>query len=159
MAMFMNLYLVQHAEAKRKEEDPTRPLSDRGWENIRKIAKYAREHLRLEVEQIVHSGKLRAKQTAKVLAEYLNPPKGVRTDKNLEPLADTEIWKKRLVEASEDIMLVGHLPHLGKLASSLLVGNENSEVIAFRMGCIVCLERDQQRRWTIQWMITLETIP
>ena len=157
--MFMKLYFVQHAESKRKEEDLTRSLSDRGWEDIRKTARYAKEHLRIKVEQIVHSGKLRAKQTAEVLAEFLSPPKGVMTDENLEPLADTEIWKKRLVEASEDIMLVGHLPHLGKLASSLLVGNENSEVIAFRMGCIVCLERDQQRRWTIQWMLTPETIP
>ena len=157
--MFMNLYLVQHAEPKRKEEDPTRPLSGRGWENIRKIAKYAREHLRLEVEQIVHSGKLRAKQTAEVLAEHLNPAKSVMTDENLEPLADPKIWKERLVEATEDIMLVGHLPHLSKLASSLLVGDENKEGVAFRMGGIVCLERDHQRRWTIQWMITPETTP
>lgn len=155
----MNLFLVQHAEPKRKEEDPTRPLSDTGWKNIRRIAEYAREHLRLEVEQIVHSGKLRAKQTAEVLAEHLNLPKGVMTDENLEPLADPKIWKERLAETTEDIMLVGHLPHLSKLVSSLLVDDENREVVAFKMGCIVCLKRDQQRRWTIQWMITPETTP
>lgn len=155
----MNLFLVQHAEPKRKEEDPTRPLSDTGWKNIRRIAEYAREHLRLEVEQIVHSGKLRAKQTAEVLAEHLNLPKGVMTDENLEPLADPKIWKERLAETTEDIMLVGHLPHLSKLVSSLLVDDENREVVAFKMGGIVCLKRDQQRRWTIQWMITPETTP
>lgn len=153
----MRLYLVQHAEPRRKEEDPTRPLSERGWEDIRKMAKYAGEHLRIEVEQIVHSGKLRAKQTAEVLAQHLNPPKGVAADENLEPLADTEIWKKRLVKTTEDIMLVGHLPHLSKLASYLLVDNENKEVVAFRMGAIICLGRDEQHRWTIQWLITPET--
>jgi phosphohistidine phosphatase len=155
----MKLYLVQHAESKRKEEDHTRPLSDRGWKDIRKTANYAKEHLRIKVEQIVHSDKLRAKQTAEVLAEHLNPPKAVIADTNLEPLADPKAWKKRLVETQGDIMLVGHLPHLSKLASYLLAGDENKEVIAFRMGGIVCLERDQQRRWTIHWMITPDTTP
>jgi phosphohistidine phosphatase len=157
--LFMKLYLVQHAESKREEEDHTRSLSDRGWNDIRKTANYAKEHLCIKVEQIVHSGKLRAKQTAEVLAEHLNSPKAVVTDTNLEPLADPKSWKKRLVETTEDIMLVGHLPHLSKLASYLLVGDENKEVIAFRMGGIVCLERDQQHRWTIHWMITPDTTP
>lgn len=155
----MKLYFVQHAESKRKEEDLTRPLSNRGWEDIRKTANYAKEHLRIKVEQIAHSGKLRAKQTAEVLAEHLNPPNGVITDINLEPLADPKAWKERLGETTEDIMLVGHLPHLSRLASYLLADAENKEVIAFKMGGIVCLERDQQRRWTIQWMITPDTTP
>ena len=157
--MFMKLFLVQHAESKHKEEDPTRPLSERGWKDIKKMAKHAEEHLHIDVRQIFHSSKLRAEQTAKVLAEHLNPPEGVTTDRNLEPLADPKAWKKRLVETTEDVMLIGHLPHLSKLASSLLFGNENEEVIAFRMGGIVCLQRDQQYRWTIQWVITPETIP
>lgn len=155
----MKLYFVQHAESKRKEEDHTRSLSDRGWEDIRKTANYAKKHLRIKVEQIVHSGKLRAKQTAEVLAEHLNPPNGVTTDTSLEPLADPKAWKKRLSETKEDIMVVGHLPHLSKLTSYLLADDETKEVIGFKMGGIVCLERDQQRRWTIQWMITPDTTP
>ena len=157
--MFMKLYFVQHAESKRKEEDHTRSLSDRGWEDIRKTANYAKKHLRIKVEQIVHSGKLRAKQTAEVLAEHLNPPNGVTTDTSLEPLADPKAWKKRLSETKEDIMVVGHMPHQSKLTSNLLADDETKEVIGFKMGGIVCLERDQQRRWTIQWMITPDTTP
>lgn len=153
----MKLFLVQHAEPKHKVEDPTRPLSERGWKDIKRMAKYAEEHLHIDVRQISHSGKLRAEQTAKALAERLDPPEGVTTDKNLEPLADPKALKRRLVETTEDVMLVGHLPNLSKLASSLLFGDEN-EVIAFKMGGIVCLHRDQQHRWTIQWIITPETI-
>jgi len=159
MAIFMKLYLVQHAEPKSKEEDPTRPLSDRGRKNIRKIAKYVGEHLQLEVEQIIHSGKLRAKQTAEVLAEHLTPSEDVMTDESLEPLADPQIWKNRLAQITKHVMLVGHLPHLSKLASSLLVNDETREIVAFSKGGIVCLERDRQRQWTIQWMITPETAP
>jgi len=154
----MRLYLVQHSEPKRKEEEPARPLSDRGLETIKKMAKYAMERLQIKVEEIVHSGKLRAEQTAEVLAEHLKPPSGVTTDKNLEPLADPKIWKKHLGETTDDIMLVGHLPHLSKLASSLLVGDKNKEVVAFKMGGIVCLERDQQHGWTIQWIVTPEIL-
>jgi len=69
----MKLYLVQHAESKRREEDPSRPLSEKRWSDIRKVAKYAEKHLDIEVSQIIYSGKLRAKQTTEVLAEYLQP--------------------------------------------------------------------------------------
>jgi len=36
----MNLYLVQHAEAKPESEDPDRPLTEKGWRDIRKIAPF-----------------------------------------------------------------------------------------------------------------------
>lgn len=155
----MKLYLVQHADAKSKKEDPSRPLSDRGWEDIRRVVKYAEKHLRIQVEEIIHSGKLRAKQTAEVLAEHLNPTKRMMDSEDLEPLADPRIWKNRLAETAGNIMIVGHLPHLGKLTGLLLTGDESKEIVRFRMGGIICLERDEGSRWTIQWMITPETIP
>lgn len=155
----MRLYLVQHAESKRGEEDPLRPLSERGWKDIRKVAKYAEEYLHIQVNQIVHSSKLRAKQTAEVLAEHLHPAKGVMAAESLEPLADPKVWGNCLAETTEDIMIVGHLPHLGKLAGYLLSRDESREVVAFRMGGITCLERDESGRWTVQWIITPEMIP
>jgi len=155
----MRLYLVQHADAKSKKGDPSRPLSDRGWEDIRRVAKYAENHLRIQVEEIIHSGKLRAKQTAEVLAEHLNPKKGMIDSKDLEPLADPRIWKNRLAETTKNVMMVGHLPHLSKLTGLLLTGDESKELVGFRMGGIICLELDETGRWAIQWMITPETIP
>jgi len=151
--------LVQHAEPKRKEEDPSRPLSEKGWEDIRKVAKYAEKHLQIQVEQIVHSGKLRAKQTAEVLAEHLHPVKAVTVAEGLEPLADPKVWKNRLAGTAENIVIVGHLPHLSKLTGHLLTGDESKEVITFRMAGITCLERDESGRWTVRWMITPEIIP
>lgn len=159
MGMPLRLYLVQHAEAQREEEDPSRPLSQRGLEDIRKVAKYAEEHLHLAVDLIVHSGKLRAKQTAEILAEHLCPPKGVRAAEGLEPLADPKVWEKRLSEAVEDIMLVGHLPHLDKLAGRLLCGDGGKGAVAFKMGCILCLEKDEIGCWSVQWMVTPEILP
>lgn len=151
--------MVQHAESKRKEEDPSRPLSEKGERDIRKVAKYAEKHLQIQVRQIVHSGKLRAKQTAEVLAEHLHLEEAVRVAEGLEPLADPKVWKSQLAETIEDIMIVGHLPHLSKLASHLLTRDETKEVMAFRMAGITCLERDESGRWTVRWMITPEIIP
>jgi len=105
-----------------------------------------------------HSGKLRAKQTAEVLAEHLNPARGVLVSKDLEPLADPVILKRRLDETVEDSVLVGHLPHLQKLTGHLLTSNENKLVVTFRNAGIVCLDRESGY-WTIQWIITPEILP
>jgi phosphohistidine phosphatase len=157
--MVLKLYLVQHAEAKSKAEDPERPLSDKGLTNIKKIAEFAKQNLCVEVAQIFHSGKLRAKQTAVILAERLSSSKEVIVNEALEPLADPKVWRTSLEKVERDIMLVGHLPHLSKLASDLLCSNEDSEVITFRMGAISCLERDHQKHWAIQWIITPDNLP
>lgn len=149
----MNLYLVQHAEAKQKEEDPQRPLSKKGWADIRKIASFLGEQMNIQVTSIMHSGKLRAQQTAEVLAEYLNPSEGVEKTEGLEPLANVSIWIERLTAIKKDIILVGHLPHLSKLSSALLCRDENKKIINFQMGGVVCLNRDETGIWSINWMI------
>ena len=45
----MILYLVRHAEAKLEEDDPERHLSDRGYADVRKMARYTSAHLEIEV--------------------------------------------------------------------------------------------------------------
>jgi len=99
----------------------------------------------------VHSGKLRAQQTAEILGKLLGVDV-VKAD-SLEPMADTQIWANRLEEQSEDVMLVGHLPHLAKLASQLLTQNQEKPVISFKQGGIVCLEKTEQG-WQVAWMVT-----
>ena len=153
----MRLYLVQHGEAKREEEDPSRPLTDRGREEVRRVAEYA-ARIGVKVDRIIHSGKLRAAQTAEIMAEALKPPKGVERADGLDPLADPKIWAERLREVGEDLMIVGHLPHLSRLASLLLTGREDLEPVKFRMGGVVCLERDEAGKWSVLWAIRPETV-
>ena len=83
----MRLYLVQHAEAKSEAEDPTRPLTEKGLADIKRVARHLKEHANIKVAEINHSGKTRAEQTAQVLAEAL-APRGVAKGEGLEPLAD-----------------------------------------------------------------------
>jgi phosphohistidine phosphatase len=154
----MNLYLVQHAEAKREEEDPKRSLSEKGRADIRKVANYITKHIDINVSAIMHSGKTRAQQTAETLAEYLNPPEGIKEAEGLEPLAEPSAWGKRLAEMREDTMLVGHLPHLLKLSAYLLAQDETKKILNFSMGGIVCLRRDESGTWSVRWMIIPEIL-
>lgn len=153
----MFLYLVQHGEAKREEEDPLRPLSDKGIEDVQRVASYI-SRLNVEVKEVFHSGKVRAKQTAELLSDNMRIAKGVSQTDGLAPLDDPELWAERLKGKKESLMLVGHLPHLGKLSSLLLSGDKDKNIIAFKMGGIVCLKRDEVGMWSLQWMITSEIL-
>jgi phosphohistidine phosphatase len=149
----MNLYLVQHAQAKAESEDPERHLSEQGWEAIRMMAGFAAERPAVRVAGILHSGKTRARETAETLAEALRPPSGVEAIDALDPMADPTVWAERVAQRAEDLMLVGHLPHLSRLASLLVCGNPEKQVVAFQMGGIVCLRTDEEGRWSIGWMV------
>ncbi|HSB32833.1 MAG TPA: phosphohistidine phosphatase SixA [Nitrospirota bacterium] len=153
----MLLYLVQHAEAKKEEEDPERGLTDNGFRDIARTAVYAQK-LGVRVSAMYHSGKKRAMQTAKVLADYLKPEEGIVETEGLAPLDDPEIWSKRIAEVNDDIMLVSHLPCLAKLAGLLLCGDREKTFVDFRMAGIVCLKRFDDGKWALEWMIAPEMI-
>jgi phosphohistidine phosphatase len=153
----MLLYLVQHAEAKSKEEDPARDLTEKGRQDILRVANYV-GNLNLAVSHIFHSGKARAASTAQTLASSLKPPKGVSDTTGLAPLDDPQIWAERLATMAEDIVLVGHLPHLARLAAQLLTGDKENSVIHFKMGGMVCLRRVEGGQWAVEWMIIPEMI-
>ncbi|MEX2721382.1 MAG: histidine phosphatase family protein, partial [Candidatus Wukongarchaeota archaeon] len=87
----MELYLVQHAEAKAKDEDPARPLSEKGWESLEKVSGFL-ESVGVKVVRILHSGKLRARQTADKLGEVVGSSEGVGETDGLAPLDDPSIW-------------------------------------------------------------------
>jgi phosphohistidine phosphatase len=151
----MLLYLVQHAEAMKEEEDPERGLTDKGFRDIARTAVHVQK-LGVRVRLIYHSGKKRAAQTAKVLADYLKPERGATGTGDLAPLDDPSLWSKRIAEMNEDIMLVGHLPYLAKLAGLLLCGDKEKMFVGFRMGGVVCLKRAGDGKWAIEWMIAPE---
>lgn len=145
----MRLYLVQHGEATSEEEDPERPLSDRGASDVRRVVRQATGSGSATAERIVHSGKTRAQQTAAAWGEAHGVP--VEAADGLAPRDDPAIWATRVTAEAGDLMLVGHLPHLAKLAGLLLAGDSDRPVIAFRQGGLVGLE-DGPTRWSV-WLI------
>ena len=153
----MFLYLVQHGDTKKEEEDSARPLSDKGIEDVKKITSFL-SRLDIPIDEVLHSGKLRARQTAEIIADSLNIAKGVSETEGLAPINEPILWVEKLKTTTHSLMLVGHLPHLGKLSSFLLSGDKEKSIIAFKMGCVVCMKRDDSGTWTLQWMITPEIV-
>ena len=153
----MLLYLVQHAEAKKEEEDPQRGLTDKGFKDIARTAIYA-EELGLKVGIIHHSGKKRAMQTAQMLADHLKPGKGIMQADALAPMDDPATWAGRLAGMNEDVMLVGHLPYMAKLAGLLMCGDQEKMFVDFKMAGIVCLKRLDDGRWVLEWMVVPEIV-
>lgn len=149
----MLLYLVQHGEAKEKEEDPSRGLTVKGKNDVEKISVYMSK-LAIQVDQILHSGKLRAEQTADIFSASLKTVQGVAKTNGLLPLDNPSIFNEKLLSIESNTVLVGHLPHLGKLASLLLCGDTDKHVVSFNMAGVVCLARDNNGLWSLQWMIT-----
>jgi phosphohistidine phosphatase len=153
----MLLYLVQHAEAKSEAEDPKRDLTPKGSLDIEAVSHHLKR-LPVQVSQIFHSGKTRARTTANILGNHLQPAAGVSEAPGLAPMDDPDIWADRLAGMDEDIMLVGHLPHLGRLAALLMSGDKERNVINFQMGGAVRLRRMEAGQWAIDWMIVPDII-
>ena len=150
--------MVQHGEAKTREEDPDRPLSDKGVSQVKKTAEWLSKKEGLEINELIHSGKNRAEQTAEILAGSFKPPIGIKRADDMNPLDNPKIWTDRLSKTEKNIMLVGHLPHLSKLASHLLTGSMEKEIVQFKNAGIVCLNRNESGTWSIEWMIIPEIL-
>jgi len=153
----MKLYLVQHGEAVSEEVDVQRPLSSKGRLDVRKVGEFLRR-ARLKVQPIWHSGKMRARQTAEILGEVLSVEDSVIMKEGLAPLDPIEEVEKELRAREEDLMIVGHLPFLGKLVSRLLIGSDSPNLVTFQQGAIVCLERLETQNWSLKWMVTPELL-
>jgi len=150
----MKTYLVQHAEAMSEEEDPERPLNGTGRRHTEWVAGVAAK-LGVAVNQIRHSGKTRAKQTAEILGQALAPAEGVVSGSGLSPLDNVEPVARALDQASEPVMLVGHLPFMERLAGHMLAGDADRAVVDFTNAGIVCLAKEDER-WQVVWILTPE---
>ena len=152
----MKLFLVQHGEAKTEAEDPERPLTERGAEAAKKVAVWV-ARADLKVDEIRHSGKRRAQETATILAEYLHPAKGVVSVSGLKPNDDVRPTTEAIHSQGGSLMLVGHLPFLDRLANLLVTGNPETTVIRFHNAGIVCLV-EEDGRWSVSWAVTPELL-
>jgi len=147
----MRVYLVQHGLAKGANEDAARPLSDQGREDVTRCAGFLSLFEKPRPVKILHSGKLRAQQTAAMFAEAWG---GIALERTLDlaPNNDPSVWSAYLTSMHSDVMLVGHLPHMQRLAGLLICGDPSREAVHFRNGGVVCLEQCETG-WSVLWQI------
>ena len=153
----MKLYLVQHGEACSKEVNPERPLTDQGQADIDRLAVFLKQ-TGIRIERVLHSGKLRAEQTAESLAKSIAPGLELEISGLINPNDNPKAFDWQSESWNRDTLIVGHLPFMAKLVSHLLIEDENTPITAFQPGCIVCLEHVNDSHWQINWMIRPELL-
>jgi phosphohistidine phosphatase len=154
----MQLYLVQHGASKSETEDPQRSLTDEGRRVVEQMAQYLAS-VGVALDRIEHSEKLRARQTAEILAAALHPREGTKQVSGIGPNEDIQPVRERLQMEANDLMLVGHLPYLSRLVATLLGLERDQPVVEFRMGGVVRLSRNQSGQWTLQWAVIPDLLP
>ncbi|MBT8129648.1 MAG: phosphohistidine phosphatase SixA [Gammaproteobacteria bacterium] len=146
----MNLYLLQHGEAVLKEIDPERPLSEQGSRDIRILALHM-ANMRVQLEHILHSGKLRARQSAELIAEKLSPELELVQAEGLNPTDDPAAIIGDLEQISGNLLIASHMPFVSRLCSVLLTGTTDAE-FASLPGTLFCLEQSEGK-WRLAYML------
>jgi len=153
----MHLYLVRHGEALPREEEPEQGLSKRGRQNVRRVGSFL-GRAGVQVEAVLESGKKRATQTAQLLAPAVAGGRFPVQSGGLDPVDPVAPVVEKIASWKVDSMIVGHLPFLSRLASALLLGKEEPDVVRFPPAGVACLARDENRRWVLLWMVTPEIL-
>ena len=148
----MKLYLVQHGEAVSKQEDPGRPLSEQGVQDVQAMAAFLGD-AGIKVARVWHSGKRRAEQTAAILAKVVLSGGRAESVGGISPndpvgefATDADVW-------DEDTLVAGHLPFMSRLVSLLTTGDPDARLVQYPPGSLVCLERVDAERWVIAGMV------
>lgn len=137
----MRVHLVRHGEAVPASEDGERPLTARGRADVADLARWCKDN-GVRPASIVHSGILRAEQTARILADALDPAGGVRAVRGLAPGDDPARGRDELLHVDEEVLVVTHLPLVGDLAAALTGA---AGALPFATAEIVILEKDGAR--------------
>jgi len=133
---YRNIVLWRHADAlplnAEMTEDSDRPLSRKGHLQAKKVANWLATHLPKHT-LIVSSTAVRAKQTAQALSH------NIIISHRIAPGASLEVVLKTLDDLSmqhqdqSDLLIVGHQPWLGELATYLLDANQSQPISALNI--------------------------
>ncbi|HZA28110.1 MAG TPA: phosphohistidine phosphatase SixA [Gammaproteobacteria bacterium] len=154
----MKVYLVQHGEAVAKEVDPERPLTEAGRGDVHRLAAFLSAR-NLHVSHVIHSGKTRAQQTAQLLGGWVGSEGTVEAALGLNPNDPPDQLLARLQMQKEELMVVGHMPFLGRLVSRLILGRDDPGLLGFQPGSMACLERIEGGVWQVAWLLRPDILP
>jgi phosphohistidine phosphatase len=154
----MELYLVRHGEAEANVPDSGGgpALTEGGLAHARRSAEFA-ARLGVRVAEIRHSDRLRAVQTAQEFERALGCPRrqlhGLGPDDDINPL------RREAAGLQQNVMVVGHLPYLNRIAGALLAQDESMPVVVFHPASLIRLDRRDDARWSLQLVMPTGVMP
>ncbi|ODU01005.1 MAG: phosphohistidine phosphatase SixA [Planctomycetes bacterium SCN 63-9] len=138
--------------------DDDRPLTPEGEKRMREIGR-SLARLRLDLDQIVTSPLPRARRTAEIVAEALDPAlrQGLQDEPALRSGNGADMirnWLRSRAEAR--LMIVGHNPSLSDLIGLLVLDDPNAMLGDLKKGGIASLAHDGNSgdRYQIEWIAT-----
>ncbi len=154
----MDLYLIRHAHAVDAEEDPARPLSDRGRKQVRVVTNFLDQSEAFEPAEIWHSALARSRETAQMLAHALARDAVLTSTPGLEPNDDPDAIVRRLKKFDRALAIVGHEPHLSALATLLVAGPDKTPLFLLKKCSVLRLE-GTGAHWQVRWQVSPELLP
>ncbi len=133
-----------------KETDPERALSEQGIRDIRILALHM-QNMGVQLTNIFHSGKLRAEQSARLIAATLAPELEPLATEGLCPNDDPCVVVGDIEQMTDNILIASHMPFVSRLCSILLTGASDAE-FASMPGTLFCLEKTDNK-WRLAYML------
>lgn len=146
----MDLYLIRHGQAGPARSDALRPLTPAGRSEVEQVAEASANRI-ASLDVIRHSHRLRAQQTAILLARTLQPRMGIAPMDGIDSGDEPDFLFHALSEEPQSLLLVTHLPLIGHLAGLLLTGSAERTPIVFSTGTLACL-RGEGSAWELCWI-------
>lgn len=151
------LFLVHHGDAVAPDVDARRPLSATGHRHVDALAAEASSR-GVRPAVVWHSGKLRARQTADAFWRACNALATLSAVRDLQPGDPPSRMRDRVRGESQDVLIVGHFPHLPGLLA-LLLDIRDTAIVEFPLHGIVALEtNDDGDTWIELWRLDRATI-
>jgi phosphohistidine phosphatase len=152
----MNLYLMRHANAGLRRENPAldakRALIKEGKEQCMLMARVL-SAFKVQIDVIVSSPLKRALQTAQLVGTELGYDAKVEISPALGLDADYAAFQQMLAKYAnrEGVLVVGHNPNLFQFLGRLITGNGGA-AIRMRKGSIARVDMDR-RPPLLRWLI------
>lgn len=144
----MRIYFVQHGDAVAKDVDPDRPLSKQGRADIERLAEFLTGR-GVQVAQILHSGKTRARETAEILRPLLESPNQIEEQQGIAPNDSPETFLRPFRKLEKDTLVASHMPFVGRAISQALSGVPDRQLLDFAPGSIAGIERGDGASWRL----------
>ena len=150
----MDLILWRHAEAfemHEVEDDLARSLTPKGERQAQRMAEWLNQRM-AHTTRILVSPALRCQQTAKALGKKFKTSPELAPDGNGEALLKAARWP----DGSEPVLVIGHQPTLGLVASFLLT--EMPQPLTIKKGAVWWI-RGRQREGESQVVLQAVQAP
>ncbi|MCI0419215.1 MAG: phosphohistidine phosphatase SixA [Acidobacteria bacterium] len=156
----MNIHLLRHGIAaplgqENNFQDGQRVLTAEGIVKVRQAAQGLKK-LRIDFDLIASSPLVRAQQTAEIVAETLKFRQLLVEWNELAPDGPVDGALTRLLNFRDrtSVLLVGHQPSIGCLASYLIFGDPRVS-LPFKKGALFCVQSNEAPPWAGELLWTL----